>query len=349
MRTMNTTTDSRGGLLAVVSQTGPTVTFFDATTYEQLDVLEVPSQPHELCFDPDRRLLYCATTYVSGYYHDHQGRARQLAVIDADTRKVVDTVDLGPDHGPHGLALDRERSRLYVSVESTDDTTGGVVILDADTRRRIGRIPVMADGPHWFQISPDGRRGWSTNKEAAFVSVLDLERDEFAGRVPVPGSEGLDVSPDGTYVYVAGPKGDFRPTPSARPGIRVIEAATGEVVRVLPTEGVVFPVHTTASGLVLAGELRSEPGEGGALGTQADGVLTVFAPGSHEVVGQVPVGRFPLTITSSPDGRTGYVANVVSSTVTVVDLERMAVITTLEVARKGEAGAHGLAYIPAAG
>ncbi|CAM5276124.1 YncE family protein [Streptomyces abikoensis] len=345
---MNTTTDSRGGLLAVVSQTGPTVVFFDAVTHEKVDELEVPAEPHELLFDPDRRLLYCTSTYVHGYYHAHQGRARTLTVIDADARKVVDTVGLGPDHGPHGLALDRERSRLYVSVESTGEETGGVVILDADTRRRIGRIPVHADGPHWFAISPDGRRGWSTNKEAGFVSVLDLEREEFAGRVPVPGSEGLDVSPDGAYVYVAAPKGDFRPEPAAPPGVRVIEAATGEVVRVLPTEGLVFPVHTTAGGLVLAGELRMEQGEGGALGSQGDGVLTVFAPGSHEVVGQVPVGKFPLTITSSPDGRTGYVSGVMSSTVTVVDLERMAVTATLEVDRKGEAGAHGLAYVPAA-
>ncbi|GGX97576.1 YncE family protein [Streptomyces hiroshimensis] len=346
---MNTNTDSRHDVLAVVSQTGPTVTFFDAATYEQLDVVEVPAQPHELCFDPDRRLLYCASTYVDGYYHAHRGRARQIAVIDADARKVVDTVDLGPDHAPHGLALDRERSRLYVSVEATATEPGGVVILDADTRRRIGRIPVMADGPHWFAISPDGRRGWSTNKEASFVSVLDLERDEFAGRVTVPGSEGLDVSPDGRYVYVAAPKGDFGSALAAPPGIRVIEAATGEVVRMLPTGGVVFPVHTTATGLVLAGELRMAEGEGGALGSQRDGVLTVFGPDGLGAVGRVPVGKFPLTITSSPDGAVGYVANVMSSTVTVVDLERMEVITTLEVGRKGEAGAHGLAYIPAAG
>ncbi|MFF7725162.1 YncE family protein [Streptomyces sp. NPDC008001] len=347
---MNTTRGYRSDVLAVVSQSGPTVTFFDAATYERLDVIEVPAQPHELCFDPDRRLLYCASTYVSGYYGAHQGRARQLTVIDADARKVIDTVGLGPDHGPHGLALDRERSRLYVSVESTDTAPGGVVILDADTRRRIGRIPVMADGPHWFAISPDGRRGWSTNKEAPFVSVLDLERDEFAGRVAVPGSEGLDVSRDGAYVYVAAPKSDFGTAPAARPGIRVIDAVTDEVERVLPTQGVVFPVHTTVTGAVLAGELRMAEGEeGGVLGAHEDGVLTVFAPGSLEVAGQVPVGRFPLTITSSPDGRVGYVANVVSGTVTVVDLERMAVITTLDVDRKAEAGAHGLAYIPAAG
>ncbi|GHC34225.1 YncE family protein [Streptomyces cinnamoneus] len=335
-------------VLAVVSQSGPSITFFDATTYERLHVLDVPAEPHELCFDPDHRLLYCVSTYVSGYYHAHQGRARQITVIDADTLTIVDTLDTAPDHAPHGITLDRARARLYVSVEANGDTPGGVIIYDARTRERIGRIPVMADGPHWFEITPDGRRGYSTNKEAPFVSVLDLERDELVGMIDVPGSEGLDVSPDGRYVYVAAPKGDFHLQPSAPPGLRVIEVATGEVVRTLSTEGLVFPVHTTANGAVLAGELRMEQGAGGALGAQADGVLTVFAPGTHDVVGQVQVGRFPLTITSSPDGSVGYVSNVMSSTVTVVDLERLEVLTTLSVDRAGEAGAHGLAYLPAA-
>ncbi|MEX2984341.1 YncE family protein [Streptomyces sp. C36] len=335
-------------VLAVVSQSGPTVTFFDATTHQRLGVLEVPAEPHELCYDPDRRLLYCLSTYVSGYYHAHQGRARQITVIDPDTRTIVDTLDTTPDHAPHGFALDRARARLYVSVEATDTAPGGVIVYDARTRERLARIPVMANGPHWFAITPDGRRGYSTNKEAPFVSVVDLELDAFVGRIEVPGSEGLDVSPDGRHVYVAAPKGDFGVRPSAPPGVRVIDVAKGEVVRTLPTEGVVFPVHTTATGAVLAGELRMAREPGGELGAQTDGVLTVFAPGTLEVLGQVEVGRFPLTITSSPDGGTGYVANVMSSTVTVVDLESLSVTATLEVDRAGEAGAHGLAYIPAA-
>ncbi|MFI1970759.1 surface layer protein [Streptomyces cinnamoneus] len=337
-----------GDVLAVVSQSGPTVTFFDALTHERLDVLEVPAQPHELLFDADRRLIYCTSAYVSGYYGANQGTARQVSVIDADARKIIDVLDTAPDHAPHGIALDRARDRLYVSVEATATAPGGVIVYDARTRERIGRIPVMADGPHWFAVTPDGRRGYSTNKEAPFVSVLDLERDEFAGRIEVPGSEGLDVSRDGAHVYVAAPHADFGAGPAARPGIRVIETATGEVVRTLPTEGMVFPVHTTATGAVLAGELRMAGAGGGVLGRQTDGVLTVFSPGTLEPAGHVQVGVFPLTITSSPDGKVGYVANVVSSTVTVVDLERLAVLTTLEVDRLGEPGAHGLAYIPAA-
>ncbi|UZJ29276.1 YncE family protein [Streptomyces endophytica] len=189
---MTTTT---GDQLAAVSQTGSTVTFFDATSHELLDVLNVPPQPHELCYDPDHRLLYCTSTYRSGYYDANEGRSHELTVIDVDTHTVVTTLDLRPDHGPHGLALDRRRCRLYVSVEATDTEPGGVVVLDTRTHARLGRIPAMAPGPHWLVLTPDGRHGYTTNKEAPYVSVLDLDRGVFINRIPVPGSEAWPSPP----------------------------------------------------------------------------------------------------------------------------------------------------------
>ncbi|MET9429108.1 hypothetical protein [Streptomyces sp. NPDC003036] len=58
-------------------------------------------------------------------------------------------------------------------------------------------------------------------------------------------------------------------------GVRVIDTSTGAVVRTLPTEGLVFPVHPTSTGLVLAGELRVTAG-GSALGAQVPGLLHVY-------------------------------------------------------------------------
>ncbi|MEV0374514.1 YncE family protein [Streptomyces sp. NPDC050636] len=342
-----TTAGSPGDLLAVVSQTGSTVTFFDAATHERRDVLQLPPQPHELCFNPDRRLLYCASTYTSGFYHANEGRSHEITVIDVDTRTIVDTLTTAPDHAPHGLALDRARARLYVSVEATETEPGGVVIIDTRTHERLGRIPTMAPGPHWFIISPDGHRGYTTNKEAPFVSVVDLDRGVFAGRIDVPGSEGLDISHDGRHLYVATPKADFNGPPAEQPGVQVIDTSTGKAVRTLTTREQVMPVHVTATGAVLAGELRTGTAQGGPLGSQLPGALTVFAPGTLARVGEVQVGRFPLTITSSPDGRLGYVSGVVSNTVTVVDLENLQPIATLDVDRDDNSGAHGLAYIKA--
>ncbi|GAU69666.1 hypothetical protein SSP35_13_01370 [Streptomyces sp. NBRC 110611] len=338
-------TGTRGDLLAVVSQTGPTVTFFDATTHERLDVLTVPPQPHELCFDPDRRLLYCASTYRSGFYHANTGRSHTITVIDVDTRTIVATLDTSPDHAPHGLALDRARARLYISVEATDTEPGGVLVLDTRTHARLGRIPTMAPGPHWFAVTPDGRRGYTTNKEAPFVSVVDLDRGVCTDRIPVPGSEGLAVAPDGRHLYVAAPKADFSTSPTTPTGVRVIDTATHGIVRILPTEGVIMPVHATTTGTLLVGELRPDTSPGGPLGSQLPGVLTVFAPETLTPLGQVQVGEFPLTITSSPDGRFGYVSGNLASTVTVVDLTTLQAVATLEVDRTDISGAHGLAYI----
>ncbi|MCC3769823.1 YncE family protein [Streptomyces sp. UNOC14_S4] len=347
------TTDSahEGDLLAVVSQGGSTVTFFDAATHERVDSVGVPAQPHELCYDAANGVLYCTSAYRSGYYHAHSGHAHEVSVIDVTTRRVVDVLDLSPEHGPHGLALDPERGLLYVSVEAREDEPGGVVVIDTKDRSVLGRVPTMAPGPHWFAITPDGRRGYATNKEAPFVSVVDLETRTFTGRIEVPGSEGLDVSPDGRYVYAAAPKADFQSAPSkARPGVRVIDVASGAVERVLTTHGPVMPVHTTREGLILAGELRLTADADRPLGAQENGSLDVWSPDTFELLAQVEVGRFPLTIHSSPDGGTAYVSNVDSSTVSVVDLRRFEKVADLAVDRpEGAAGAHGLAYVPYAG
>ncbi|MET8539629.1 YncE family protein [Kitasatospora sp. NPDC004799] len=338
--------DRAGDVLAVVSQSGPTVSFFDAATDRHLDTVEILAEPHELCFDPTQRLLWCTSAYHSGYYHANSGRRTELTVIDADTRRIVEVIDLAPEHGPHGLALDTARKRLYVSVEAGEDRPGGVVVIDTGTRRPIGRIDTDAPGPHWFAISPDGRTGFATNKEAPFVSVVDLERGVLTAKIEVPGSEGLAVSPDGTRVYAAGPYVSTTTPSTAAPGVRVIDVAAETVTAVLPLESPALPVHLTSTGLVLAGEVRLAPDPANALGRQLPGRLTVFAAEDHRRIGSVEVGLFPLTITSSPDGALAYVSSVVSSTVDVIDLATLTPVSRLTVPKLADPGAHGLAYLP---
>ncbi|WP_232667416.1 YncE family protein [Pseudonocardia sp. TRM90224] len=317
-------------VLAVVSQSGPTITFFDAHDHTRLAVLELPAEPHELLFDPTRRLLYATITYAGGYYGANTGRRHEVVVIDPDRRVVVDTLDLSPEHAPHGMSLDQTRGLLYVSVEEREDVSGGVVVVDTANRAAIARIDTGAPGPHWFVSTPDGTRGFATNKEAPFVSVVDLVERRMVDRVAVQRSEGAAPTPDGKQVVVAAP-----------PGLLVLDATTGRPVHEVRIDGDVLPVHTTASGDVLAGELRRQSG------SLVPGRLHVHEAGSYALRGTVDVGRFPLTITSSPDGRRAYLSAVMDSTVTVVDLERLEVLDTLTVERAGEPGAHGLAYIPA--
>ncbi|HTF52047.1 MAG TPA: YncE family protein [Pseudonocardia sp.] len=348
-----------GDQLAVVSQSGPTVTLLDAVDHSVRAVLTVPAEPHELCFDPEHRVLYCTSTYHGGYYDANDGRNHLLTVIAPDAGEIVEVLDLSPEHGPHGLALDPARRLLYVSVEAGPAGSGGVVVLDTATRRVLRRIDTLAPGPHWFAVDPDGARGYAANKEAPFVTVVDLATGALIDKIDVPGSEGIAVSPDGSTVAVAAPKNNIGRL-AADPGIRLIDTRTGELVRTLPTEHAVVPVHWTTTGVLLAGEMRpaSTPvdmsaGDYFRASDMPAGRLSVWAGPSAatvERVGAVEVGASPLTVTSAPDGNRAYVAAVFGSTVTVVDLAdptRPAVLDTLAIPHTDAPGAHGLAYIPA--
>lgn len=340
-----------GDVLAVVSVSGSAVSFFDAASDRRIGAVEVLAQPHELCFDPTQRLLWCTTPYHSGYYGGNSGRRSEVTVIDPDTRRIVEVVDLAPEHGPHGMALDTARRRLYVSVEGSADRPGGVVVIDTETRRPLGRIDTDAPGPHWFAIDPAGATGYATNKEAPFVSVVDLDKGILTAKVEVPGSEGLAVSADGTRVYVAAPHGgSFSADADAegRPakGIRVIDARTASVVDILPTDDIVLPVHLTSTGKLLVGETSTGPVPASPPGRAEPGRLTVFSADTHERIGGLETGLFPLTITSSPDGRIAYVSGAASSTVDIVDLETLRVLGRLDIPKAGPTGAHGLAYLP---
>jgi DNA-binding beta-propeller fold protein YncE len=330
-----------GDVLAVVSQSGPTVTFFDAATDVVLGALELLAEPHELCFDPTQRLLWCTNTYYSGYYGANAGPRTQLTVIDPDSRRIVEVVDIAPEHGPHGLALDAARGRLYVSVEGSDERSGGVVVIDTATRKALGRIDTGAPGPHWFVIDPAGERGYASNKEAPFVSIIDLAAGILTATVEVPGSEGLAVSADGSELYVAAPDvGSVKSGgtgPRTPTGIRVIDTKAATVVDVLPIDAVAFPVCLTSTGTLLTAGIRQGPS-----------TLTAFSTATRKQIADVQLaGERPLTITASPDGRLGYVAAIRTSTVDIVDLQHWTVLNSLKVAKRGEPGAHGLAYISA--
>lgn len=347
-----------GDQLAVVSQSGPTVTLLDALDHHVRAVLTVPAEPHELCFDPEHRVLYCTSAYHRGYYDANDGRNHLLTVLDPDVGEIVEVLDLSPEHGPHGLALDPARRLLYVSVEAGPAGPGGVVVLDTTTRRVLRRIDTLAPGPHWFAIDPDGTLGYAANKEAPFVTVVELATGVVVDKIAVPGSEGITVSPDGSTVAVAAPKNNLGRL-AAEPGVRLIDTRTSSIVRTLPTEHAIVPVHWTSTGQLLAGEVLAPAQRGNmAAGSyfSADlpaGRLWLWTGPTAvqmESVGRVEVGASPLTITSSPDGGRAYVAAVRDSTVSVVDLAdpaRPAVLDTVAIPRTEAPGAHGLAYIPA--
>lgn len=149
----------------------------------QADTARHPQVPPGACFDPTRRLLWCTTSYHSGYYRANGGRRTELTVIDPDSRRIVEVVGLAPEHGPHGLALDAARGLLYVSVEGSADWPGGVVVVDTRTRKPLGR-----------------RLAYVSGAVSSTVDIVDLESLRTVGRLDTaklgqPGAHGLAYVP----------------------------------------------------------------------------------------------------------------------------------------------------------
>ncbi len=361
---MSSTTGTKtrtGDQFAVVSQSGPTVTFFDAETYTHVVRLEVPSEPHELLFDPETRLVWCTHTYHEGFYDRNAGRHSLITIIHADTHEVVDTIDVSPEHGPHGLALDAERRLVYVSLESGPAGGGGVLVLDADSRKVLRRIDSEAPGPHWHIIDAEGKRGYATNKEADFISVLDLQAGKLVDKIDMPGSEGLALSPDGSTLAVAAPKANLGRL-AAKPGVRLIDTATGKIVNTLWTDDAICPVVWAPNGLLLVGQVTTPSADNADENGMINPFLVADAPPgrllvysgdsaeSMELVGSAEVGVFPLTMMASPDGALAYVSAIASSVLNIFDLSdptNPVQVQAIEIPRKIKAGTHGLAYITA--
>lgn len=335
--------------LAAVSQTGESMSFFDIATGEKTGHLSnlIP-EPHELCLDRKRNVLYLTHAYAHGWYGAHGDDGHQISVIDCASRQVVDVIDISPARGPHYALVDHATDTLYACVEGglNGDTpnAGGIVAVDLGTRQVTKSVP-SGYKTHWFVATPDFRKAYCSNKDAGFISVLDLTASTLLKTLPAPdGNEQPCLSRDGRHAYFPTPTilTGQQQGPSATFGILVISTQTDEIVHRIPTDAQPLGTHVTATDLLLVGQAPPPP---------VPSTLLVLAghDGGYERLACVPVGQGPLTVTSDAEGKTAFVAGVVPGTVTVVDLEALRVVRTIVVdgcKREGKGlhvGAHGMA------
>lgn len=208
--------------------------------------------------------------------------------------------------------------------------------------------------PHWAVLTPDGRKAYTANKKAPYISVLDLADGGQVRRVPVTGSEGLALSPNGSRLFVATPTFFVPVDPGAEVDIiEVVAVATDEIVHRIRLSNAPGPVHVTADEKLLVAQWpRAADGDGF---ETRNGWLSIFDAVSYRPLAEFEVGIGPINITATPDGATAFVSNLHSGTVSVIDLHTYQVADTLEVDRGAQSpagqgisnqGAHGMAFIP---
>jgi YVTN family beta-propeller protein len=299
-----------GATLLVLSKGDHTLAVVDPSNLKVIAKAPVGEDPHEVIASTDGKLAY-----VSNY---GGGRYNTLAVIDLVAQTALQSIDLGPLRGPHGLAF-----------------LGGKVWFTAEAAKAIGSYDpaekkidwIMGTGQnrtHMILVSEDQKHIFTSNISSATITFLDKgERPLDWNETVVPvgkGAEGFDVAPNGRELWTAN-AGDGT--------VSIIDIAERKVMETLPANvrSANRLKFTTDGKLVFISMLNGPD-------------VVILDAQTRKEVKRVKTGHGAAGIQMQPDGSRVFVSCTPDNYVAVIDLKTLAVVGRID------AGPHpdGLAW-----
>lgn len=166
------------------------------------------------------------------------------------------------------------------------------------------------------------------NKGTRSLSVVDVAKGGQIAAIAEDAVTGHEViaSPDGRFAYVPifGNSGVGKPGTDGQL-IRVMDLTRNEIAATIDFGRGVRPhcaqIHPKTGLLYVTTEIENS--------------VTLIDPKSLEIIGSIPTGHPESHMLAiSHDGRRGYTANVGSGTISVLDLEKRSLVTTIQAAAR---------------
>lgn len=316
-------------MLVVLNKTDNTASIIDVASKQALATIATGFGPHEAETVPGGRVV------VVSNYGTAQKPGHSLTVLDLQSRAAVGTVELGEGTRPHGLrAISADRT--LVTAEGTKE----LLVTDPRHRNLLQRIPLGRETSHMVVATSDGKTAFVANIGSGSVSVVDLAAGKAIGEIPTgKGAEGIDVRPGDAEVWVANRDANT---------ISVIDVKKLAVAATIPLGE--FPIR-----------IKFVPGGKRALVSCAKtGDVAVIdaatrkeirrismdreaVPGSTDRIFSTRFGKSPVPvgILVAADGQKAYVASTNADVVSVIDLNKLAVVDRITAGKEpdGLAGA----------
>jgi YVTN family beta-propeller protein len=216
-----------------------------------------------------------------------------VAVIDTETFKVIDNLDVGGK--PTRLALQRDGRYLWVGDDKGDQ--GGVTVIDTQTNKIVSHVPT-GRGHHEMAFSADDRLAFVSNRDDGGISVIDIGttrklKDIQTGKQPIS----LVYSQQARALYVAD---------GATGAVTVISGDDPAIVATTPVKPGLGPMGLTPDDRWL---LVLNPPEN---------QVHVLDLASNRLVQDIPVGSRPYQIAFSE--RFAYVRSLDTEQVAMISL-----------------------------
>jgi YVTN family beta-propeller protein len=299
--------------LLALSKTDHMLAIVDPATLKVIARVPVGEDPHEVIASSDGRTAY-VTIYGGGRFHE-------LNAIDLVALKPLLNIDTRPLFGPHGLT--------YVDGKAWFTAEGSKSIgrYDPATGKLDWSMGTGEDRTHMIYVTADGKKIYTTNVSSGTVSILvdtliqpgkmappgARPREDWTQTVvPVGrGSEGFDVSPNGSELWTAA---------SEDGTIFIIDLGAKKLAskidaKVLGANRLKF---TPDGGLVFISSLQS-------------GELTIYDARSHKEIKRLKIGHGAAGILMDPVGFRAFVACSADNYVAVIDLKSLEVTSHFEV------------------
>lgn len=186
----------------------------DYTTLDTITKIPVGEDPHEIVTNDDNSLAYISNPVMNGNGHE-------IHVVNLKTLKLEKVIDTKPFLIPHGLVY--QNDKLWFTAQGSKS----VVLYDIKQDKVDQVFGTGQDFTHLIQVSADGNRFYTTNVESGTLSIY--EKKEIPPYMPPTGvlppnakprlewrqdlinvgfgSEGFDISKDGTEIWTVRPDG----------------------------------------------------------------------------------------------------------------------------------------------
>lgn len=265
--------------LLVVEKKNNSVGFYSSSGH-RVDAVPVGETPHEVALSHDRRYAYVSDNGVLWMDYDGPG-GNTLSIIDLETRRRVGILPLGKFHRPHGISIDPNSSRAFVTSENPDR----IVLVDLDARAVIRDFDNGGTDPHMVTFGKDGVWGYVSNTATGTVGAVHAVTGELHLIEVGEGPQGSLLSKDGATLWV---------TCRDAGRIDIIDTASKANVGSIATGPGVNRIVATPDEKLLVYSLQ--------LG-HAVGIAEIE---EHKEVARIPLGGAPLSISLSKDGRFAF-------------------------------------------
>ena len=245
-----------------------------------------------------------------------------LDVVDGKSLKVTSKIKLSGH--PNNISIGADGKRVYVAIR---EEKGAVDVIDTEALKNVKSIPIKGAG-HNTYVTPDGRYVVAGSVVGKSLTVIDAKTEQPAWEIVFDlGVRPLtfERNPDGSTKRIFVQLSDFN-------GFAVVDFATHkevsriELPKIAAGKTPVMEGGNTSHGMAVTTDQKVL-----VVNSRLNSALYSYSLPDLKLLGAADVGRAPDWVTLTPDGKSAYVANAGSNSVSVVDIKSMKEVVRIPV------------------